>query len=106
MFVYFILVFLRTGLNSIPIKVKAYSLKFIFIEHNNSTDSVSHLSHLINIDGGGQKGQKIFVGIGSTIINNLIITNDLIIGTASTELNSIRISEIYLGPTEKQLIKL
>ncbi len=78
----------------------------VVIEHDCVISSFSHISPSVNIAGTSKIGEKCWIGIGSNIIHNLTIINNVIIGAGSTVIDSILEPGTYVGNPVKKLNKL
>lgn len=74
------------------------------VDHDCKIEDYAHISPGVHLAGGVEIGEKSWIGIGSSIINNLKITNNCILGAGSVIINDISDSGTYVG-TPAKLIK-
>lgn len=76
------------------------------IDHDNSFKDFSSCAPGVLTGGSVSIGKNSFLGIGSTIINNIKIGNDTIIGANSLVLNDCKSNSIYYGSPVKLINKI
>lgn len=74
------------------------------LDHDDVIEDFSHVSINSHMAGTVHLGKRVFVGMSSTIINNIDICDDAIIGAGATVVNNIDIPGTYVGVPAK-LIK-
>lgn len=67
------------------------------VEHENYIDNFVHLSPGVNLGGQVKIGEYTWLGIGSTVINNINIDHEVIIGANSLILSDIKSAGVYKG---------
>ena len=67
------------------------------IEHDNAVGNYVHVSPKVALGGNVTIGDRTWVGIGSTIINNINICSDVIIGAGAVVIKDIKKPGTYLG---------
>lgn len=74
----------------------------VVIEHENVIEDYVHISPKVSLGGNVQIGKKTHIGIGATVINNIKICGDCIIGAGAVIIKDITESATYVGvPGEK-----
>jgi sugar O-acyltransferase (sialic acid O-acetyltransferase NeuD family) len=73
------------------------------IEHDCVVQDFTHISPNVSIGGTCNIGKECWLGIGSTVINNISIKSNTIIGAGGTVINSIFESGTYVGVPAKKL---
>jgi sugar O-acyltransferase (sialic acid O-acetyltransferase NeuD family) len=76
------------------------------IEHDCVIGSFSHISPSVNVAGSTKVGELCWIGIGSTIIQNVYISNKVIIGAGSIVIDSIKKPGTYVGAPARLINKL
>lgn len=72
------------------------------IDHDNILDDFIHISPGVNLAGTIKIGKKSWVGIGSTVKNNVNICEDVVIGAGAVVVNDIIKSGTYIGVPAKR----
>lgn len=67
------------------------------LDHDDIVDDFSHISINSHLAGTVYLGKRVFVGMSSTIINNIDICNDTVIGAGATVVNTIEKAGTYVG---------
>lgn len=67
------------------------------IDHDNVIEDYVHISPGVNLAGSVMIGYRSWLGIGSTVIDNLIITNMCVIGSGAVVTKNIYESGVYIG---------
>lgn len=67
------------------------------IDHDSIIEDFVHVSPGVHIAGIVHVGTRTWIGTGSSVVNNLIICNDCIIGAGSTVVKDIKTSGTYVG---------
>lgn len=67
------------------------------VDHDCIIEKFTHVCPGSHLAGGIHVGKRVWVGIGSTIINNLSICDDCILGGGSVVIHSINESGTYVG---------
>jgi len=67
------------------------------IEHDNVIGNFSHISPSVSLAGTVKIGECCWIGIGTTIVNNISICSDSIIGAASLVLKDLLEPSTYVG---------
>ena len=67
------------------------------IDHDNVIEDYVHISPGVNLAGSVMIGYRSWLGIGSTVINNLRITNMCVIGSGAVVTKNIYESGVYIG---------
>lgn len=75
------------------------------IDHDCLINDFVHVSPGVRIAGTVVVGERVWLGINSTVINNITIVSDCIIGAGSLVLNDIAIVGLYYGSPIKKVIK-
>jgi sugar O-acyltransferase (sialic acid O-acetyltransferase NeuD family) len=78
----------------------------VLIEHDCLISSFVHISPSVNVAGSTKIGELTWIGIGSNIIQNLDITNNVIVGAGSTVIESIQKPGTYVGAPARLVNKL
>jgi sugar O-acyltransferase (sialic acid O-acetyltransferase NeuD family) len=73
------------------------------IEHDCVVQDFTHISPNVSIGGTCNIGKECWLGIGSTVINNISIMSNTIIGAGSTLISSVLASGTYVGIPAKKL---
>ena len=73
------------------------------IEHDCVIQDFTHISPNVSIGGTSNIGKECWLGIGSTVINNISIISNTIIGAGSTLISSVLDSGTYVGVPAKKL---
>lgn len=73
------------------------------LDHDDIIEDFSHISINSHMAGTVHLGKRVFVGMSSTIINNIDICDDAIIGAGATVVNSIEKAGTYVGVPAKLL---
>lgn len=75
------------------------------IDHDSVVGRFTHISPGVNVAGAVKIGERCWIGIGSTIVNNLEICNNVTIGAASLVLRDILVSGVYVGNKLRRINK-
>lgn len=74
------------------------------IEHDNVIEDFVHISPGVSLGGTVRVGEKTHIGIGATVINNINICSDCIIGAGAVVISHIAKSGTYVGvPVKDEL---
>ena len=73
------------------------------IDHDCTINDFVHISPGVKIAGTVDIGKKTWIGIGSSIINNLTICDNCIIGAGSTVIYDIKCSGTYVGSPVRRI---
>ena len=72
------------------------------VEHDNVIDDYTHLSPNVSLGGKVKIGEGAHIGIGATVINNIEICGESVVGAGSVVIRNITEKGIYVGsPTHK-----
>jgi sugar O-acyltransferase (sialic acid O-acetyltransferase NeuD family) len=75
------------------------------IDHDVRIDDYAHISPSTTLGGSVEIGKSCWIGIGSIVINNIIICPNSIIGAGAVVVNDIAETGTYLGvPAKRRLI--
>ena len=72
------------------------------VDHDNYIDEYVHVSVNAHTAGTVQIGKRTFLGINSAIINNVSITDDVVVGAGAIVTNDIEESGVYIGIPAKK----
>ncbi|WP_343033673.1 acetyltransferase [Alkalicoccus luteus] len=75
------------------------------VDHDNLIMNFVHISPGVNLAGGVKVGTKTWLGIGSSVINNIDIHSNCIIGAGSVVIHNIIIEGTYVGSPAKLIRK-
>lgn len=75
----------------------------VSVDHDCVIENFVHLSPGVHVAGTVHIGSQTWIGIGSSIVNNLSICNDCIIGAGSTVITDIETKGIYVGCPVKKI---
>ncbi|MGY3703531.1 hypothetical protein BW731_09115 [Vagococcus martis] len=67
------------------------------VEHENVISDFVHLSPNVSLGGRVSVGRKTWIGIGSTVINDIQVGEKIIVGAMSLVLNNISDANVYYG---------
>lgn len=73
------------------------------VDHDCKINDFVHISPGVKIAGAVDVGKRTWIGIGCSIINNLIICDDCIIGAGSTVIYDIKCSGTYVGSPVRRI---
>jgi sugar O-acyltransferase (sialic acid O-acetyltransferase NeuD family) len=73
------------------------------VEHDNTIGNFSHISVRANLGGTTTIGKKVWIGIGSTIKNNINICDGTIVGAGAVVVKDIYERGTYVGVPAKML---
>ena len=73
------------------------------LDHDDIIEDFSHVSINSHMAGTVHLGKRVFIGMSSTIINNIDICDDVIIGAGATVVNNIEKAGTYVGVPAKLL---
>lgn len=71
------------------------------VEHENIISDFVHLSPNVSLGGRVSVGRKTWIGIGSTVINNINISSDIVVGASSLVVKNINSQGLYYGSPVK-----
>lgn len=71
------------------------------VEHENIISDFVHLSPNVSLGGKVSVGKKTWIGIGSTVINNIDISNNIVVGASSLVVKNINSQGLYYGSPVK-----
>ncbi|MFT4144727.1 MAG: acetyltransferase [Mobilitalea sp.] len=75
------------------------------IDHENNIEDFVHLSPGVHTAGNVKVGTLTWLGIGSSVIQNITIEKDCMIGAGAVVVNNLQVTGIYLGVPAKLIIK-
>lgn len=67
------------------------------IEHDNLIHDYVHISPGVNLAGNVSIGERSWIGIGSTVINNISVASDVQFGGSALVVKDIEVEGIYVG---------
>ena len=73
------------------------------IDHDNFIDDFVHISPGVHLAGTVKVGKKSWIGIGSSVINNIFITDECLIGAGAVVVNNLMNSGTYIGIPAKEI---
>ncbi len=72
------------------------------LDHDNIIDDYAHISVNVHTAGTVHVGKRTFVGIGSTVSNNISICDDAVVGAGAVVVSNIEESGTYIGVPAKK----
>lgn len=73
------------------------------IDHDNFIEDYVHISPGVNLAGSVFVGNNSWIGIGSSVSNNVSIISDCVIGAGSVVIQDINVSGTYVGVPAKRI---
>lgn len=73
----------------------------VIIAHDSKVKKHSFIAPAVNISGFSEIGEKCFLGINATIVDNVVIGNSIQIGAGSLVLKTLEVEGIYIGSPAK-----
>lgn len=73
------------------------------LDHDNYIDDYAHISPGVRCAGNVKIGKRTWLGIGSIVINNIVIVDDCIVGAGGVVINDIIESGTYVGVPVRRL---
>lgn len=73
------------------------------IDHESSVGISSHVGPHATVAGRSRVGDRVFLGVGSTVIDGISICSDVVIGANSTVVESIAVPGTYVGSPAKKV---
>lgn len=75
------------------------------VDHDNKIEDYVHLSPGVHLAGNVSVGRRTWIGMSSSVIQNIKIYKNCIIGSSSTVISDIESVGVFLGSPVKELIK-
>jgi len=75
------------------------------LDHDNNIDDFVHISPGVHLAGTVKVGKSTWIGIGSTVSNNINITSNCIMGAGAVVVKNITEAGIYVGIPAKNMKK-
>jgi sugar O-acyltransferase (sialic acid O-acetyltransferase NeuD family) len=76
------------------------------VEHDNIICDFVHLSPGTHLAGSVKIGTRVWIGIGATVIQDVNIVNDVIIGSAALVIRNIDSAGVYVGIPAKKKVEI
>ena len=77
----------------------------VSIDHDSQIDDFAHLSPGVHMGGTVNIGKRSWIGVGSSVKNNITICGDVTVGVGSVVVKDIKEEGIYIGSPVKKLNK-
>ena len=77
----------------------------VSIDHDSKIDDFAHLSPGVHMGGTVKIGKRSWIGVGSSVKNNITICEDVTVGVGGVVVKDIKEEGIYIGSPVKKLNK-